>query len=66
MVLKFKYFFDAQHGIPGEENINKFLAENNIDKIEHAILHNGCLGIFYKENLNSDYLNEVGKRYTDK
>jgi Fe-S cluster assembly iron-binding protein IscA len=63
MSLKFKYFFDSGKGVPSENELNKFLEENNINEIKHSVMSGGCLGIFYKEDLDAKYLKEVKKRY---
>jgi len=46
--LKFKYFFN-ENGTPGEEEINKWLEDKNIEVIS-LNQQGGCLSVFYIEN----------------
>ena len=51
-MIKFKYFFDDTLGTPNENEVNKWLCENQNITIINTAINNGCLAIFYKENEN--------------
>ena len=50
-MIKFKYFFDSTLGTPNENEVNKWLRENQNITIINTTINNGCLAIFYKEEI---------------
>jgi len=59
-MIKFKYFYDSTRGTPSEDEVNKWLSENNITIINTSI-NNGCLAIFYKEEMTLKEMEDLEK-----
>jgi hypothetical protein len=53
-MIKFKYFFDSASGTLNENEVNIWLQENNNITIINISINNGCLGVFYQENLTKE------------